>query len=99
MYSCITLGCFGEPQPVHYGYSASLPGNLHNGGFFSSESYVGEKRNYTCANGTVPVGGNQVMCLANGQWEKPQFICQGLSNLFDIDFLYARTIIEPNPFK
>lgn len=80
MYSCITLGCFGEPQPVHYGYSASLPGNLHNGGFFSPESYVGEKRNYTCANGTVAVGGNQVMCLANGQWEKPQFICQGLSN-------------------
>lgn len=62
---------------MHYGYSASLHASLYNGGFFSSESYVGEKRKYTCANGTVPVGGNQVTCLANGQWEKPMFKCQG----------------------
>lgn len=75
-FACVITRCLGEPLPVHYGYSASLHASLYNGGFFSSESYVGKKRKYTCANGTVPVGGNQVTCLANGQWEKPIFKCQ-----------------------
>lgn len=74
--TCTALRCLGDPQPVRYGYSASLPGDLHSNGSFSSESNVGERRHYTCANGTIPVGGNQVTCLANGQWEKPLFICQ-----------------------
>ena len=73
-------GCFGEPMPVRYGYSASLPNDMLTNGTFQSKRFVyaGDKINYTCAAGTIPVGGNQVPCLTNGKWEKPTFSCQGI---------------------
>ncbi|XP_062576666.1 hepatocyte growth factor-like protein [Saccostrea cucullata] len=74
--TCINSRCVHEPPPVFYGYNASLPGNLHSNGSFTSESYVGDSKRYTCASGTVPVGENQLTCLANGLWETPKYSCQ-----------------------
>ncbi|XP_048737108.2 hyaluronan-binding protein 2-like [Ostrea edulis] len=75
--TCIVTRCAGEPGPVYYGYSSPLPGNLSsNGSYTTGPSDVGENRYYTCAQGTVPVGGNSVKCLASGKWEISNFTCQ-----------------------
>ena len=79
-YLLLFTGCFGEPMPVRYGYSASLPNDMLTNGIYQSKSFVyaGDRIKYTCAAGTIPVGGNQVTCLTNGKWEKPTFSCQGI---------------------
>ncbi|XP_022308333.2 uncharacterized protein LOC111114332 [Crassostrea virginica] len=81
--TCIAIPrCFGEPMPVRYGYSASLPNDMLTNGIYQSKSFVyaGDRIKYTCAAGTIPVGGNQVTCLTNGKWEKPTFSCQVCTN-------------------
>ncbi|XP_022297979.2 uncharacterized protein LOC111107205 [Crassostrea virginica] len=86
--TCIALPiarCLGEPMPVHYGYSASLPNDMLTNGTFQLKRsvYAGDKINYTCAAGTIPVGGNQVTCLTNGKWENPTFSCQVCTEAID----------------
>nr|XP_034326034.1 plasminogen [Crassostrea gigas] len=71
--TCVISRCVGKVPPPYIEYSTGIiyP-TVSMDTADETHGNVGESRNFTCPQGTVAVGKQNVTCLANGQWETPR---------------------------